>query len=119
MGVLDDLQLQAALGHQQQWGKSLGEALIERGFCKSEDVLKALSRQTGHPVIDLDSQPLDSRLVFTMNVKAAEKHRAVPLRLEGKRSEVLVVAVAAPAGMEALDAILAVSGKQRVVPYLA
>jgi type IV pilus assembly protein PilB len=119
MGALDGLQLQAGLGHHQQWGMKIGRALIERGFCRSEDVLRALAKQTGHPVIDLDLQPLDSRLVFTLNVKAAEKHRAIPLRLEGKRSEMLVVAVAGPAGMETMDAILAVSGKARVIPYLA
>ncbi|HEX4620271.1 MAG TPA: hypothetical protein VH208_01775 [Myxococcaceae bacterium] len=119
MGAVDELQLQAALGHHQQWGMRIGRALIERGFCKPEDVLRALAQQTGHPVIDLDMQPLDPRLVFTLNVKAAEKHRAVPLRLEGKRSEMLVVAVSGPAGLETMDAILAVSGKSRVIPYLA
>jgi type IV pilus assembly protein PilB len=119
MGAVDELQLQAGMGHHQQWGMRIGRALVERGFCRAEDVLRALSKQTGHPVIDLDLQPLDSRLVFTLNVKAAEKHRAVPLRLEGKRSEMLVVAVAGPAGMETMDAILAVSGKVRVIPYLA
>src|SRR5579862_4872496 len=119
MGVVDAMQLQAALGHHQQWGMRLGRALIERGFCRAEDVLRGLANQTGHPVIDLDLQPLDPRLVFTLNVKAAEKHRAVPLRLEGKRSEMLVVAVSGPAGLETMDAILAVSGKSRVIPYLA
>jgi type IV pilus assembly protein PilB len=119
MGAVDELQLQSAVGHHQQWGMRIGRALIERGFCKPEDVLRALAKQTGHPVIDLDMQPLDPRLVFTLNVKAAEKHRAVPLRLEGKRSEMLVVAVSGPAGLETMDAVLAVSGKSRVIPYLA
>ena len=118
-GAVDALQLQAALGHQQQWGVRIGRALIDRGFCKPADVLKALSLQTGHPAVDLDSATLDSRLAFALGVKAAEKHRAVPLRLEGKRSEVLVVAASAPAGMDTLDAIRAVSGKSRIVIQLA
>jgi len=117
--VIDDLQLRTALGRQQNFGMRIGQALVEGGFCTSADVVKALSVQTGHQTIDLDAQALDSRLVFTMNVKAAEKHRALPLRLEGKRSEVLVVAAAGPADLETCDALLAVSGKQRLVVYLA
>jgi hypothetical protein len=119
MGVLDPHQLQSALSQQAQWGASLGRILVERGFCSAENVLKGLAEQTGLPTIDLDTQALDSRLVFTMNVRAAERHRAVPLRLEGKRGEVLVVAASGPADLRTLDAILAISGKSRIVAYLA
>jgi type IV pilus assembly protein PilB len=46
-------------------------------------------------------------------------HRVVPLRLEGPRDMVLVVAIAAPASLQSLDAVRSVARKARVVPWLA
>ena len=119
MGAIDPMQLQSAMGYHQQWGVPLGKAVVEKNFCSADDVLRALSLQTGHPVIRLDGQPLDARLASVVPVRSAEKLRAVPLRLDGKRKEVLVVAVAAPGGLETLDALQSVSGKQRLVVHLA
>ncbi|MBX5482094.1 MAG: hypothetical protein IRZ16_09700 [Myxococcaceae bacterium] len=119
MGAIDPLQLQSALGYHQQWGVPLGQAVVEKKFCSPDDVLRALSLQSGHPVLRLDGLPLDPRLASVVPVRTAEKLRAVPLRLEGKRKEVLVVAVAAPGGLETLDALQAVSGKQRLVVHIA
>lgn len=93
--------------------------MVEKQFCSKDDVMRALSIQTGHPVLRLDMKTLQSKLVHVLPVRSAEKLRAVPLRLEGKRGEVLVAAVAAPADMETLDALRTVSGKSRVVVHLA
>jgi hypothetical protein len=119
MGVIDPLQLKSALGKHQERGIPLGKAVVEGRFCSEEDVLRALSIQSGHPVIKLDGRELDSSLVSILPVRSAERLRAVPLRLEGKRKEVLVVALAAPGGLETLDAIQSVSGKQKLEVHLA
>lgn len=119
MGAVDALQLKAAIGHHDQWGVPVGKALIELRFCSEADVARALAIQTGLPLIDLDKAPLDPKLVFTLPVKTAERLRVVPLRLEGKRHEVLVVAAAGPAGLETLDAVRTVSGKAKVIAHLA
>src|SRR5437588_1196989 len=99
MGAIDPMQLQAALGHQKQWGLPLGQAVVEKRFCSADDVLRALQVQTGHPVIRLDGLKLDPAMAQVLPHKSAEKLRVVPLRLDGKRSEVLVIAVAAPGGL--------------------
>lgn len=119
MGVLDPQQLQAALGHQKQWGLSLGRTVVEKRFCTAEQVMQALSKQIGLPVVDLDREPLGPQHAQLLPRKAAEQHRAVPIRAEGKRHEVLVVGIAAPASLESLDAITAASGRQRVVAMIA
>lgn len=119
MGIIDEHQLQSALGHQRQWGMPLGRALIDKNFATSEQVLQALSKQTLMQAVDLTCQPLSGELARLLPRKCAEQHRAVPLRLEGARNEVLVVAIAAPASIDSLDAIKATSGKMRVVAYLA
>jgi len=32
--VIDEAQLQSALGHQKQWGGKIGAILVEKGFCR-------------------------------------------------------------------------------------
>lgn len=119
MGALDTLQLQAALGFHQQWGMPLGRAVVEKGFCVRDDVTRALATQAGHPVVRLDGQPLDLELAKVVPVKTAETYRAVPLRLEGRRREVLVLAMAAPAPLASVDSVLAVARKARAVVHIA
>ncbi|WP_224240552.1 GspE/PulE/PilB domain-containing protein [Hyalangium gracile] len=118
-GVVDSLQLQSALAFQRQWGLPLGKVVVDQGFAGAREVFSALEEQTGIPAVDLDSQLLDRRLARLVPVKVAECYRVVPLRLEGTRDSVLVVAIAAPASLDALDVVKSVSGKGRVVPRLA
>jgi type IV pilus assembly protein PilB len=119
MGVLDAQQLRAGLGHHQQWGMPLGQALVERQLCSPIQVLEALSRQTGVALVDLDAVELSPTLTSALPLKVAKMARAVPLEVQGARSEVLVVAVAAPASLQTLDLVRAGSGKARIVPKLA
>jgi len=119
MGAIDALQLQSALAHQKQWGTPLGRALVQSRFCTQEQLMRALAQQAGLTVIDLDRLPLDPSLAGLISLKVVEQYRVVPLRLEGRRHEVLVVAIAAPATLAALDAVQAVSRKSRVMALLA
>jgi len=117
-GAVDTLQLQSALAFQRQWGMPLGQVVVDQGFCAADDVFSALAEQTGLAAVDLDEQTLDPRLTRLVPLKVAEAHRVVPLRLEGPRDGVLVVAIAAPATLTSLDVVKSVSGK-RVVARLA
>src|SRR5688572_20979258 len=119
MGAVDPLQLRSALGHQQQWGGFLGKIVVEQGFCAWDDVMRALSIQTGHPLVDLDATPLDLSLAAVIPTAAANKLRAIPLRIDGKRKEILVAAVAAPAPLDVQDALMKASGKAKVEVHLA
>lgn len=119
LGAVDKLQLNSALALHRRWGMPLGRAMVESRFCTPEQLLYALSLQTGISSVDLDSQELDESLALLVPRKVAEQHRLVPLRREGARFEVLVVAIAAPASLASLDAARVVSRKQRVVPLLA
>jgi len=118
-GVVDSLQLQSALAFQRQWGLPLGQVVVDQGFAPAEEVFAALEEQTGLASVELDAQVLDPRLARLVPLKVAESYRVVPLRLEGLRETTLVVAIAAPASLDALDVVKSVSGKGRVVPRLA
>ena len=119
MGAIDELQLTAALAHHRQWGVPLGRALVEKRLCGQDRIAQALQRQTGLPLIDLRTQKLATANAAMLSLKVAQQHRVVPLRQEGRRGEVLVVAIAAPASLSALDAVQQVSGKSKVVAHLA
>ncbi|MGZ3459728.1 MAG: GspE/PulE/PilB domain-containing protein [Archangium sp.] len=119
LGTVDGLQLQSALAYQRKWGVPLGQVVVDLRFCTAEQVLGALAYQTGVPAIDLDAQPLEPELAKGVPRRLAEMHRVVPLRLEGPRDMVLVVAIAAPASLQSLDAVRSVTGKARVEPRLA
>lgn len=119
MKVIDQLQLNAALAHHRQWGVPLGKALIEKRLCGKDAVFNALSRQTGLPTVRLEGIALSPTQGSLLPLKVAQQHKVVPLRLEGKRSETLVVAIAAPASLSSLDAVQSASGKQRVIAHLA
>ncbi len=119
MGAVDELQLQSALAYQRKWGVPLGQVVVDLRFCSGEQVLAALARQTGVPAVTLDAELLDPKLAKLLPRRLAEQHRVVPLRVEGPRDMVLVVAIAAPASMHSLDAVRVVTGKLRVVPLLA
>lgn len=119
LGFIDEMRLSAALAHQKQWGTPLARAVMELRFCSLEQVMRALSQQTGLPLVDLSREPLGPKLAALLSAKVAEQHHVVPLRLEGARSEVLVIAIAAPADIGSLDAVQAVSGKQRLKALLA
>jgi hypothetical protein len=117
--VLNDEQLRTVLSHQKQWGLSFGRAAAQAGLCSAEQILEALAEQLALPVIDLDQLEMDRALVDVIPQKIAEQHQVVPVRVEGQRGEVLVVAMAAPAAFPAQDAVLAVSRKQRLKVMLA
>ncbi|HEX8820173.1 MAG TPA: ATPase [Archangium sp.] len=118
-GRVDELQLRAALGFHNKWGVPLGQVVVDMGFCTAQQVLEVLATQLQLPVVDLDAELLDARLVELLPVRVAETHRVVPLRVEGPRDSVLVVATPAPACLPGFDEVALATGKVRVVPLLA
>lgn len=54
-GVIDDAQLQAALGHQRRWGGRLGQALVHLNLAPEADVVRALGRKFGFQSANLES----------------------------------------------------------------
>jgi hypothetical protein len=95
---------------------SFGRAAVARGLCTDEQVVAALSRQTGMSVIDLETEVQAPEVVGLLPVRTAQEHRAVLLNLEGS---VLKVAMAAPATLASQDAIRALVGKSRLEVQLA
>jgi|SRR6218665_1368232 len=116
--MVDGRQLHSALAHQRTGGAPLGQVMLDLRLCTATQLLEALALQTGVPALDLDAERLDSTLALQVPRRLAERHRVVPLRLEGPRNTVLVVAIAAPASLQSLEAVRTVTNKSWVVPKL-
>src|SRR3954468_11792867 len=119
LGVVDEHQLQSALGHQKQWGGKLGGILVQKGFCKEEDVVSALSRHLGMPRVKLPEQKVDQRAIKFVSRAIAEKLHVFPYELSGAgRSEVVTIAMSDPTDLSAVDQLSFHTGK-RVKTMLA
>lgn len=118
-GVLTLPQLEGALTHHHQWGVTLGRSAVLRGLCSEAQVLEALAMQLDLPTVDLDAEAIAPEVSGLIPQRIAEQHRAVALRLTGAKHETLVVAMGAPADLDAQDAVRAVSQHARLQVLLA
>lgn len=118
-GTISEGQLARALAWQAQKGGQLGEALVRLGYASAHEVLVALSAQCRVPWVDLGAAPPDRALRGLIPEEFARKLLVVPIALEGARSQHLVVAIRAPANLDHVDLVRAVSGKVFVRAVIA
>src|SRR3954467_839730 len=119
LGVIDERQLQSALGHQKQWGGKIGESLVHKGFCNEDDVVEALTRHLNMPRVRLADLKPDARVIKCVSRQIAEKLHVFPCELSGSgRSEVVTIAMSDPTDLSAVDQLAFHTGK-RIKPMLA
>jgi type II secretion system (T2SS) protein E len=117
--VIDEHQLQSALGHQKQWGGKLGVILVQKGFCREEQLVSALSQHLSMPAVKLSHVRIDPRAVRTVSKSVAEKLHVFAYEVSGSgRSEVITIAMSDPTDLSAVDQLAFHTGK-RIKPMLA
>jgi len=77
-GVIDKLQLRAALGQQGQWGKTLGRTLLEMRLITEEQLLPILSEHLNMPAISLADQRIDATTATMLDEEFCRMHECVP-----------------------------------------
>jgi hypothetical protein len=92
-GVITNEQLVQALQMQSRQQAPLGEILVVEGLAQSQDILAALSRQHGLPLIDLQTEAPDSQLAGLGNCEFWLQHRVIPWKRVGKT---LLIATSRP-----------------------
>jgi len=118
-GMLSGRQLRAGLDWQKRWGGRLGNALVHLGMLKEPELVRALARQVGLPVIDLSARPVDPEVLRLVPRKIIESRRVLPIQLLSEhRRGPLLVATSDPLDLHALDEVAFASGKL-VRPMLA
>jgi hypothetical protein len=114
-GLLDGFQLQAALGHQRQWGGRLGEIVVSKGFTSEDALAECLAAQLDLPRMDLYAVGVDPQAAKLLPADMAERHGVVPVQIEGhegERGAFVWVATADPTNLSALDEVQFRSGKR-------
>lgn len=111
-GVIDENQLQAALGHQRKWGGRLGQALVDLKLVSEARLVEALSRKFGYDVVKTGAiQPgpaLDSALSLVPR-EFASRHNLLPYASD---TSSVSVAMADPANIAVVDEIRFRTGRK-------
>ncbi len=103
-GVLTEEQLVEALSQQGEMGhkKLLGELLVEKGFCSSNDVASALAEVYGVPYAQITPRICDPGIIEILPKEFLEEHIVLPLF---KVRDHLTVAVSEPSNVYLIDEI--------------
>lgn len=117
-GVIDQLQLQSALGEQEKWGGRLGVVLIKLGYVTEQELVNAVAGQLGLPVATLDGKQIPRRILDLIPYDYADDHTCLPLFLKDEEgTETLYVGMDDPSNLEVLDDLAFRTG-MRVKPVV-
>ena len=115
-GFLTQGQLDKALKGQLIFGGHLGTSLIEMGFISEEPLGQTLAELFGVKYASFDLlQNIPPSVIDSIPQKLAERHRVIPIRLEGKT---LHLAVIDPKNLGVLDDFSFMTGF-KIVPWIA
>jgi type IV pilus assembly protein PilB len=117
-GVIDEMQLCAALGHQRQWGGKLGQTLVDLHIASEPMVVSALSHKLRFDIANLDALKRGPQLQEALRLvpaSLARRHLALPV---AATTTLLTVAMADPGNVVAIDELSFRSGR-RVKPLIA
>lgn len=113
-GVIDAAQLQAALGHQRQWGARLGQALVDLKLVAEADIVQALSRKYGYEVARLDTlQPQALKQALRLVPREfAVRNNVLPMAAE---PGAITVAMSDPTNLSVVDELRFRTGRRILI----
>ncbi len=100
-------QLNAAIARQKKTGRRLGHVLVDMGFATADAILAALGAQLNVSTTRVNAYTVNPQAISALPEKVARKHTAFPIARVG---QALVVAIATPKDMIALDDLRFASG---------
>lgn len=103
-GVIDELQLQSALGEQRKWGRPLGDTLVEMGLIAEESLVNALSAQLNFPGVNLDNVAIPPEVLNYLDHKFCLENGCIPFGYD-EQGAFLDVAMADPTNPALFDQI--------------
>lgn len=101
-GLIDEMQLQAALSLQRQWGGKLGDILVEQGFLDEMMLWRGLSRQLDVPLVSLAANAVDREVLALVTRELCERLEIFPL---ARDERTVVIATSDPNNIGALDEV--------------
>jgi type II secretory ATPase GspE/PulE/Tfp pilus assembly ATPase PilB-like protein len=103
-GVISADQLAIALTEQKSLRVPLGRVLVQLGFATEATIRDTLSESLGQRSVDLSALVVDSAALALVPKEIARRYRVLPVGFD-RESRVLVVAIADPANVLALDQV--------------
>jgi len=112
MGIINEEQLKEALELQARNKAKgirimLGQALTQLGYCKEEDIARAMARKWGLEFITLKQQGIDMAAANLISPEIAQKYKLLPIRIQNGK---LLVAMSNPNDIIAIDDIELLTG---------
>jgi type IV pilus assembly protein PilB len=115
-GLITQEDLDRALLQQSRTDQLLGRILIDMGMLKEGELMAALAGQVGYRFVDLSAQPIDATAAALVPEQVAYRYRAIPIGYDDESR--LIVAMADPANLFALDDIRTITGLE-IQPVVA
>jgi type IV pilus assembly protein PilB len=106
-GLVSEEELAAAHEEQRTAGRSLGRVLVETGVLTEAQLVAALAEQIGLRYVDLAEYPVDGSALGRVPGPVCRRYSALPIGFEDGK---LVVAMADPANVFAIDDIRSLTG---------
>ncbi len=100
MELITDKEIKEALELQKKQGGALGRLLIEKGYITEEELLLALSIQTGIEIINLEENPPTKSALEKVQSSVAKMYNIMPVLFE---DNILKIAVSDPHNIAILD----------------
>jgi type IV pilus assembly protein PilB len=113
-GLVTEDQLMLALAEQKRTGDRLGRILVDKRVVTDGQLTRILAQQLGSEFVDLEDRALDFTATRLVRESFSRRHQALGIGWEDGR---LVVAMANPADVFAIDDIRSMTG-QEVKPVM-
>ncbi|MBK5093227.1 MAG: Flp pilus assembly complex ATPase component TadA [Actinobacteria bacterium] len=108
-GLVTQEQLREALEEKEDTGKSLARTLVEMGIVSEVKLTEVLANHLGLEFVDLGNLHVDMTAVALLDEKIASRHLTLPI---GYEDDTLIVAMADPTNIFALDDVRMYTGHQ-------
>lgn len=110
-GIVTQAALDKGLEVHHETGLPLARVLLDEHLVDERDLVRVLARSIGLEFVDLREVTVDPAAASLVPENLAARYAAVPIAFEGER---LIVAMADPANVLAIDDIRAITGREVV-----
>jgi type IV pilus assembly protein PilB len=114
-GLISPEQLQEALDIQANTKDKVGSILVNLGYVSEPNLMAVLEFQLGIPYVNIAKTPTDPQIAQMISEALALRHKVMPI---GKRGSKLILAMADPLNVFAIDDIRISTGMD-ITPVLA
>jgi hypothetical protein len=110
-GIIDEMQLKSALGHQRQWGVRLGQALVDMKLATEPDIVNALAQRHGFEVARLDALEAyaHQQALGLVPCEFAVRNNVFPMQAD---TSTLTVAMSDPSNLAVVDELRFRTGRR-------